>query len=122
MNDHLLSMDYSDLPKPTKVEIEVAIEKLSERYHRAFTYEDASRFITLSKALKMWKEIDKDIEEGGQIDKKHAKMVQKYFKKDGKKISLEMAYIEAEKGLITHITLEMLKITDELKVLTEGYK
>ena len=122
MNDHLLSMDYSDLPEPTKVEVEVAIEKLSERYHRAFTYEDASRFITLSKALKIWEEIYQDIEEGGKIDKKHAKMVQKYFKKDGKKISLEMAYIEAEKGLITHITLEMLKITDELKVLTEGHK
>lgn len=121
MNDHLLSIDYSKLPKPTETEVEIAIEKLSEKFRRAFTYEDASRFLTLSKALAMWEEIYKDIEEGGKIDKKHAKMVQKYFKKNGEDISLKRAYIEAEKGLITNITLEMLKITDELKVLTEGY-
>lgn len=122
MNDNLLSIDYSKLPEPTKAEVEIAIEKLSEKYRRAFTYEAASRFITLNRALEMWEKIDKDIEEGGQIDKRHAKMVQKYFKKNGEDISLKRAYIEAEKSLITNIASEMLKITDELKVLTEGYK
>ena len=121
MDDNsFLSIDYSKLPEPTKAEVEVAIEKLSEKFHRAFTYEDASRFLTLSKALAMWEEIYKDFEEGSQVDKKHAKMVKKYFKKNGEDISLKRASIEAEKGLITNITLEMLKITDELKALTEG--
>jgi len=122
MNDSFLSIDYSKLPKPTETEVEIAIEKLSEKYHRAFTYEDASRFMTLSKALQMWEEIYQDFEQGKQIDKKHVKMVKKYFKKNGEDISLKRAYIETEKGLFANITLEMLKITDELKVLTEGHK
>ena len=122
MNDNLLSIDYSKLPEPSKTEVEIAIEKLTEKYRRTFNYEDAAKFIKLNKALGMWEKINADLEAGGEISTEDAQMIQQYFKENGEDISLDRAYLEAEKSLITHIASEILKITDEIKKLTEGYK
>jgi len=122
MSNNLPSIDYTKLPEPSRAEVEVAIEKLTEKYRRTFNYEDAAKFIKLHKALEMWEKIDADMEASGEITAEDAQLIQQYFKDNGEDISLKRAYLEAEKGLITHIATEMLKITDEIKKLTEDYK
>ena len=122
MKDSATPIGYTELPAPSKAEVEIAIEKLSEKYHSAISYDDATKFVTLSKTLEMWREIEKDIEDGKAITKKDAKVVQRYFKVKGEPVSLERASIETEKGLITNITAEVMRLTNELEALVNKYR
>jgi hypothetical protein len=122
MKDNSPSIDYSKLPTPTKTEVEIALEMLSEKYHRAFAYDEAARFISLNKMLKMWEETEKDIESGKRVTKKDIKEIQRYFKDKGAPISPERAFIEAKKVLTKNVTTEMLKITNELGFLVNKQK
>ena len=122
MKDKLSQSGYAKLPEPTRAEVEMAIEKLSENYHQAFSYDDAARFITLNKELEIWKEIESDIDADNKVTKKDAKKTQLIYKQKGENISLERAYLEAEKGLVTVIMTEMLHINSELEALINRHK
>jgi len=121
MRDKLPQTGYTKLPEPTKIEVEVALEMLSEKYHNAFSYDDAAKFLTLSKELQMWQEIEKGVDAGKQITKKDAKMTQQIYKQMGEKISLERANLEAKKGTIIAIAREVLRITSELEDLVNAH-
>lgn len=121
MKDNSLSIDYSKLPAPTKTEAEIALEMLSEKYHRAFSYEEAARFVSLNKMLKIWEKTKKDLESGKGVTEKDTKEIQRYFKQKGAPVPPERAFIEAKKILTTNITTEMLKITSELEHLINGH-
>jgi len=121
MKYNLPQTGYTRLPEPTKAEVEMAIQKLSEKYHNAFSYDDAARFITLSRELKIWQEIEKDVDSDANITKEDAEKTQLIHKQKGENISLKRAYLEAEKGLVTVIATEMMRVTNELEALINGH-
>jgi uncharacterized NAD(P)/FAD-binding protein YdhS len=116
MEDKLAS---AKVPEPSKLEVEIAIEKLSERFHRAFTYDDAAKFVTLNKELEIWRAME---DESKNLAKKNVRKTQKIYKEKNEKISRERAALEMEKGLIVLIAPNVLRITKELEDLVGKYR
>jgi hypothetical protein len=109
--------EFAKVPEPSKLEVEIAIEKLSEAYHRTFTYDDASRFITLNRELKIWQSMEKDLDEGKAVTRKDVINTQKIYKESGERLSKDQAMIKAKKGLLLNIAKNVLRITNELEEL-----
>lgn len=112
------NLEFAKVPEPSKLEVEIAIEKLSEKFHRAFTYDDAAKFVTLNRELKIWKAME---DESKILAKKNARKTQKIFKEKDEKISHKRAALEMEKGLIVLIAPNVLRITKEIEDLVGKY-
>jgi hypothetical protein len=109
------NIELPTIPEPTREEVEMTIETLSEKYHRTFTYDDAAKFLKLTYELNIWQNMEKDAKSEAV---KSAKSTQKLYKaaKD-EKVSRKRAELEAEKSIILAIAKNALRIDQEIKEL-----
>lgn len=106
------------ITEPTEEQIKQAIEKVKEKYGIELSQADASNYIKLTEELGWWLTIEKKYDSENCITEEIAKEIQVFIKESkGKNISLEQAYLEAEKSLIITMNSEKERIANEIRTI-----
>lgn len=101
--------------EPTKEEIDKATIEFKEKFGKELSKEDAVSYAKLRNELGYWLTIEKEYKEKNCITEDMAKEVKDLIAKQGKEITLEQAYLEAEKSLITTIADAKERISNDIK-------